>query len=127
MSIATRIQNCIDNHDEYVAILAALPDKELIKKLDLVHIQSEIAEQTKNTGALELLEVWRTQIIEARILKAENNIPDAPNEIELAIADIETTLAKTEERQEVFNENPATYKAPKPKIKEEDQNQMSLF
>lgn len=61
-----------------MVILAALPDKELIKKLDLVHIQSEIAEQTKNTGSLELLEVWRAQIIEARMLKAENNIPDAP-------------------------------------------------
>ena len=127
MSIATRIQNCIDNHNEYVAILAALPDKKLIKKLDLVHIQSQIAEQTKNTGSLELLEVWRAQIIEARMLKVENNIPDAPNEIELAIADIETIVSKTEERQEVFNENPITYKAPKPKIKEEDKDQMSLF
>jgi len=29
MSIATHIKDCIDNHDEYVAILAALPDKEL--------------------------------------------------------------------------------------------------
>lgn len=127
MSIATRIQNCIDNHDEYVAILAALPDKELIKKLDLVHIQSQIAEQTKNTGALELLEVWRAQIIEARILKAENNIPDAPNEIELAIADIETTVAKAEERQEVFTDYTTPQRVQRQRIKEEDDSQLSMF
>ena len=101
MSIATRIKDCIDNHEKYVAIMAAMPDKELAKKLDLVHIQSQIAEQTKNTGSLELLEVWRTQIIEARILKAENNIPDAPNEIELAIRDIETVVATAEDREEI--------------------------
>ncbi len=71
-------------------MLAALPDKELAIKLDLLHIQSEIAYKTKNTGSLELLEIWRTQIIDARIYKMENNIPDAPNEIEEAIADIET-------------------------------------
>ena len=127
MSIATRIQNCIDKHDEYVAILAALPDKELIKKLDLVHIQSEIAEQTKNTGSLELLEVWRAQIIEARILKAENNIPDAPNEIDMAIVDIETTVAKAEERKEIIEDAFSPIKSHKTKIKEDNSNQTSLF
>src|ERR1035437_1840931 len=104
MSIATRIKDCLDNHEKYVAIMATLPDKELAKKLDLVHVQMEIAEKTKNTGSLELLEVWHHQIIEARIYKAENEIPDAPNEIELAIADIETFVAKSEERQEILNE-----------------------
>lgn len=90
MSITIRIKDCIDNYEKYVAMLAALPDKELAIKLDLLHIQSEIAYKTKNTGSLELLEIWRTQIIDARIYKMENNIPDAPNEIEEAIADIET-------------------------------------
>jgi hypothetical protein len=127
MSIDTRIQNCIDNHDEYVAKMATMPDKELIKKLDLVHIQSQIAEQTKNIGSLELLEVWRTQIIEARILKAENNIPDALNEIEIAVADIETTVALAEERQEIIESTQSYQKVYKSKIKEDNQDQMSLF
>ncbi|MEO8762575.1 MAG: hypothetical protein ABI388_13080, partial [Bacteroidia bacterium] len=70
---------------------------------------------------------WRAQIIEARILKAENNIPNTPNEIELAIQDVETTLAKAEERQEIFTENTAPLASRKPKIKEEDKDQMSLF
>lgn len=100
MSVSVRIKDCLDNHEKYVAIMATLSDKELAKKLDLVHIQSAIAEQTKNINSLELLEIWHHQIIEARILKAENEIPDAPNEIEIAIAEIETFVSKSEERQD---------------------------
>jgi hypothetical protein len=130
MSIAIRIKDCIDNHDQYVSIMAAIPDKELAKKLDLVHIQSEIAEQTNNISSLELLEVWRHQIIEARIYKAENNIPDAANEIELAISDIETVVTKTEERAEILNEyiNPAVKQArPKNQAQQDNYSQLSLF
>jgi len=127
MSKHIRIQEAIDNAEANVNYLATLPDDVLSEKLDTVHIQMELAEQKRNTNSLELLEVWRSQIIDARIYKAENNIPDALNEIELAIADIETTVAKTEERQETFTENATSYKAQKPKIKEEDKDQMSLF
>ncbi len=63
-------------------------------------MQMELADQKRNTDSLELLEVWRSQVIEARIYKAENEINDAPNEIE--IGDIETVLAKAEERQEFY-------------------------
>ncbi len=127
MSNHIRIKEAIDNAEANINYLSTLPDNVLAEKLDTVHLQMELAEQKRNTNSLELLEVWRNQIIEARIYKAENNIPDAPNEIELAIADIETTVAKTEERQEIFNESSAPHKVQKPKIKEEDQNQMSLF
>ena len=127
MSIAIRIQDCLDNHDKYIAVMAALPDKELAKKLDLVHIQMELAEQTKNTESLELLEVWHLQIIEARIYKAENNIPDAPNEIELAIADIETYVAKAEERSELLNEYNNAPKQHHKAPEQNNDNQLSLF
>ncbi len=129
MSIALRIKDCIDNHEKYVAIMATLPDKELAKKLDLVHIQSALAEQTKNTGSLELLEVWHHQIIEARIYKAENKIPDAPNEIELAIADIETFTSKTEEREEILKEfsNPVKQSHTKVQQQQDNDSQLSLF
>jgi len=118
---AVRIQDCIDNHDKYIAVMAALPDKELAKKLDLVHIQMELAEQTKNTDSLELLEVWHLQIIEARIYKAENNISDAPNEIE-------TFIAKAEERTEIINEYNNAPKHHRTKAEEQNNdNQLSLF
>lgn len=126
MSQNVRIQQALDNWDTFVSQLAAMPDKELVKKLELINIQSQIAERTKNTASLELLDIWHRQIIEARILKAENNIPDAPNEIELAIQDIETSIAVSEERTETFIQPPHE-KTHLPKIKEEDNNQMTLF
>ena len=89
---------------------------------------NEIAEQTKNTASLELLEIWHHQIIEARIYKAENSIPDAANEMELAIADIETFVGKTEERQETLNDFSNPVKTPRPKVQEQDNDsQLSLF
>ena len=123
----TRIQLALDNWETYVTQLATMPDRELEKTLELIHLQSEIAERAKNSESLELLEIWQRQIIEARILKADNNIPDAPNEIELAIADIEITVAKAEERKEVIDELAQTDKPSKSKIQEDDSNQMSLF
>ncbi len=127
MSKELRLKDAIDNAEANVLFLAGLPDKELSNRLDLVHIQMELAEQKRNTDSLELLEVWRSQIIEARIYKAENDIDDAPNEIEIAIADIETVVAKAEERQEIIENSPTYQKVYKQKIKEDNRDQMSLF
>ena len=78
---------------------------------------------------MELLEIWRSQIIEARIYKAENNIADAPNEIELAIVDIETVVAVSEGRVETMNEfNNAEIKSnAKVESNRNDDSQLSLF
>ncbi len=122
-----RIKDAIDNAEANVEFLASYPDDVLSDKLELIHIQMEIAEQKRNTDSLELLEVWRSQVIDARIYKAENNIPDAPNEIELAIADIETTVAKAEEREESFTHDTILNRSTRLKIKEEDKDQTSLF
>ncbi len=121
-----RLAEAIDNAGANIEYMATLSDYDLSEKLDTIHIQMELAEQKRNTDALELLEVWRSQVIEARIYKAENNIPDAPSEIELTIADIETTVAKAEERAEILNEN-SPQKVRRPKIKEDNSDQISLF
>lgn len=124
-----RIQEALDNAEANVAFLATLSDKKLSEKLDAIHLQSEIAVQKKQTASIELLEIWRSQVIAARIYKAENNIPDAPNKIELAIADIETFTSKAEERQDMVNEiqqpdRPTRTKKP---IQTEDDSQLELF
>lgn len=121
-----RLQEALDNAHANILYLAGLPDMELSNRLDLIHIQMELAEQKRNTDSMELLEVWRSQVIEARIYKAENEIEDAPNEIEIAIADIETTVSKAEEREEVLSDTQIN-KVFKSKIKEDDKDQMSLF
>lgn len=126
-----RIEECRANHENYVLVMAGMSDRELAKRLDLVHIQMEIAEKTKNISSLELLEVWRQQIIEARILKAENQIPDQPSEIELAIADIETVVAKSEERESLLRERhiepQIDLKSETNKSKHPDEDQLRLF
>ncbi|MEK6615446.1 MAG: hypothetical protein AABZ32_04950 [Bacteroidota bacterium] len=132
MSTSVRIKDCIDNHDKYVEILATKSDKELAKRLNLVHIQMELADKAKNIGSLELLEIWRTQIIEARIYKAENKIADVPSDIELAIANMETFNEKAEQRQEILNETRTTVIEEETEQPQEKENpnkpeQLSLF
>ena len=79
--------------------------------------------------SIELLEIWRCQVISTRIYKMDNNIPDAPNEIELAIADIETFVSKTEERQEILTDfsNPVKQSRPKVQQQKDNDSQLSLF
>ena len=121
-----RVQLALDNWDDYVNTLTTLSDKQLAKKLDLIHIQSQLALKNNNTISSQLLEIWWKQTVEARILKAENNIPDALNEIEIAIADIETVVAKTEVRKEIIEDTFSSTKYNKTKIKE-DKDQLSMF
>jgi hypothetical protein len=124
-----RIQEALNNAEANIAFLATLPDKKLAEKLDTIHLQSEIAMQKKQTASLELLEIWRAQVIEARIYKAENNIPDAANKIELAVADIETFTAKSEERKDILNEviQPEQLSRSRKVIQPDNDSQLELF
>ena len=112
MSKTERIKQVKQNAETNIELMATWPHKKLSERLELVNIQSEIAEQKRDTEALDLLEVWRAQLIEARIHKYENNIPDAGNEIQEAIADIETVTAKLEKRQEILSEVSASHRSP---------------
>lgn len=135
MSSEIRIRQAKERAEEYVAYLATMPDKELEKKLDIIHKQSVIAEKEKNTSSLELLEIWRNQIIQARILKIENNIPDTPRAIDIALAEMEAQKEKSEQRQEILNEARTTVIANEVKQSQEEEEknspdkpeQLSLF
>ena len=129
MSKELQIHQALENAEANIAYLATLSDNALTEKLDTVHQQMQLAERQKNSAAIELLETWRTQIIQARIHKAENKISDSPSEIELAIADIETYIDAAEERKEVFAE---ASQSVSPREKEQKQipdepEQLSLF
>lgn len=126
MSKDVRIQQAIDNWDEYVAYLTTLPDKKLVKRLEMINMQAQLAYKQNIESSSELLEIWWRQTVEARILKEENNIPDAIDEIELTVKDMETIIIKAEERQDTFTQ-PAQEKIHRPKIKEQDDSQISLF
>ena len=134
MSTEIRIRQALERAEEYVSYLATMPNKELSKKLDIIHMQSVIAEKEKNTSSLKLLEVWRSQVIAARIYKIENNIPDVPKAIDLALADMEAQEEKAEQRQEILNETRTTIVSedvtPSPEKEKENPDkpeQLSLF
>jgi DNA repair ATPase RecN len=129
MNKAARIQDCIDNHETYVLTLAAMPDKKLAEKLEAIHLQMAIAEQKNDTNTLELLEVWRAQTIEARTCKAENNIPDAVNEIEQVTEQIESFVAEAETRTGALQDysNTLNQRHSRPKKHEGNNEQLSFF
>jgi hypothetical protein len=114
---------------EWIEYLATKPEKDLERRLRINHQQYAIAVKEKMEDVCELLNIMERIIIEARIYKAENNIADAPNEIELAIADIETFVAKTEERREILNDfNLQGEESPSiDQTHENNDNQLSLF
>jgi hypothetical protein len=122
-----RVQQALDNAESNILVLASLPDKRLAEKIDTIDLQSEIAIRKKMEESITLLEIWRSQVIAARIYKAEYDIPDAPNEIELATADIEISVAKVEERENTIGENELKHPKTRPKIQEDNSDQMSLF
>ena len=126
MSKAERKQQANQNAEANIELMATWPHKKLSERLELVNIQSVIADQKRDEAALELLEVWRSQLIEARIHKYENNIPDALNEIQEAIADIETVEAQTEERKEIIEEVYTPRRRPPPD-KTSEEVQLPLF
>ncbi len=128
MSKDIRIQLALDNWDDYVIQLASMSDKALVEKLEVINMQAVIAHEKNISSSSELLEIWWRQVVEARTYKAENNIPDAPNEIELAIADIETFVAKSEQRQDVLNEMTQPVQQSRPKVQQHNNDsQLSLF
>ena len=129
MSKAMQIEEAIKNADANIELLATFSDKRLAEKLDTIHLQSEIAIRKKQTKALELLEIWRSQIIAARIHKAENKIADAPNEIAEAIANIETYITKTEQKKDALRNYNQSIKVThrKESFEQDKDSQLSLF
>lgn len=130
-----------DNFSEYVKDLMKFSDTLLENKLDIVRLQLELAIKNKDEEVYETLTLWEHHIIEARILRSElpeNEIEPYVNEIELAIAENKREAKQYAERHKVIENKPtiteqevddiqSSYKAYKSKIKEEDNNQTSLF
>lgn len=128
MSKAQRIQQALEQAETNIALMAGWPHQKLKERLELVNIQSAIAEEKRDEETLKLLEVWRSQLIEARIRKYEDNIADAPNEIEQAIADIETITAKLDEREEILSPPEEITPSRQRKTEQAPQgNQLGLF
>lgn len=133
-----KIQEAIANTNRWIAYLAAKSDKDLERRLGINQLQFAEAYKNKQQDVCELLELMRRIITEARLYKDENHIADIPNEIELAIAENKREAKQYVERHKVIESKPtiteheaediqSSFKVHKARIKEEDDNQMSLF
>ncbi len=122
-----KIQEAIENANSWIETLAKKTDNDLERRLGINELLYKEAFKNKQADVCELMEIMGRIIIEARIYKAENNIPSEPSEMELAIAEANLNYVKAEERQEVIEEANTSQRAHKPKIKEDNSDQMSLF
>jgi DNA-binding XRE family transcriptional regulator len=114
------------NFKQYVEELMKFPDAKLARRLDLVRAQMVYCEKNKDNETWQTLRWWELHTIEARIRKQD--LPETPyvDEIEAAIADMETVQIKTEDRHEIFIAD-TPQKVHRPKIKEDNSDQISLF
>jgi len=133
-----KIQEAIANTNEWIVYLATKTDKDLQRRLGINQLQFAEAYKNKQKDVCELLELMRRIIIEARMYKEENTIADIPTEIELAIAENKREAKQYAERHKVIENKPtiaeheledvqSSFKVQNTKVKEEDDNQMSLF
>jgi hypothetical protein len=84
-------------------------------------------EKKKDLETWQTLRWWELHTIEARIRKHDFPEVEYINEMEEAIADMETSIVKAEERKEIIEETFASQKPRRIKIKEDNSNQTSLF
>lgn len=115
------------NFNNYVEELMKFPDAKLARRLDLVRAQMIYTIKNKDEETYQTLRWWELHTIEARIRKHELPEVEYINEMEEAIANMETIIVKAEERKEIMEEAFAHQKAYRPKIKEDNSNQTSLF
>lgn len=125
-AIDLRIQEAHEKADEWIAFLATYSDARLEKRMDIIRKQQVIAEQNRDEKGFDYMLIMEHITICARMYKEENNIPDAIDEMEEEAKLIETVVILSEKRQELYEEN-SRPKTSKPKIIEEDKDQMSLF
>lgn len=76
MKKITSIQNpklleATQNAEKFINQMKKMDDKKLVKHLKLFRMQMEIARETKNHKAFELLCEYERQVIEARVAKLD--------------------------------------------------------
>lgn len=118
-----KIQDTLQNANEWIAYLATRPDAELVRRLDTNAFQYEVAYKNNDVKLCEFMDIMHRILVEARIYKEEHNIADVPSEISIEVAQMEHVLAQEEQRQETITD----FVPRKTKVKEDFSSQTSLF
>lgn len=101
--IKDQIAHALAHQEELIQVLASEPDNKLAGRLDIIHLQSVICEKDKDVLTAEFLAIMRRIIIEARLYKWDNNIPDELDEMSEAIAEMELAQEKYEHRKKLLD------------------------
>lgn len=103
MNYLLRIDEAKSHETSNISFLSSLSDYRLEKKLAIIREQMIIAEKNKQGEAIELLKIWERQVIEARVLKHEQQPVQAEmTEIERELAEIEAQEEKVEKRTKIL-------------------------
>lgn len=100
--IKDQIKHALENQEELIKMFAAEPEDKLTNRLNIIHLQYVICEKENDILTGEFLEIMRRIIIEARLYKWDNNIPDELNEIEETLAELELAQEKHEHRKKLL-------------------------
>jgi hypothetical protein len=100
--IKDEIKHAIEHQDELIKMFAKEPDKKLSDRLTIMHLQYVICERDNDVITGEFFEIMRRIIIEARLYKMYNNIPDELSEIEQEIAEMDAAQKKLEKREKLL-------------------------
>jgi hypothetical protein len=104
MDYTQRINQAIAKDIETIAFLAHFTNENLQRKLSLLKKQKDIASRNARFDALELLQVWEEQTVDAIILKKELEFED--NELldmDMLLPEIQT-LEMMENRQNLLQQ-----------------------
>lgn len=126
-----KIQETLQNANEWVDLLATRSYDELRRRLDTNRFQYEIAYKNNNVNLCEFMEVMRRILVGAPIYKDEYKILTEIYEITLEVSQMEHIVAQEDVKQEVMeslqNQRISTPKALGAKIQKDNSSQMSLF
>ncbi len=112
--IKDQIKHAIENQDELIEMFAAEPEGKLVERLNIIHLQSVICEKNNDIVTGEFFEIMRSIIIQARIYKWDNNIPDELNELSETLAEMDLAQKKHEERNKLFKKQEKNKRAIEP-------------
>jgi hypothetical protein len=71
-----KVRDLLDNYDNYMEQLIAMSDKVLERKLHLARIQMQMALEQQKFVEVDVLHLFWTMIIEARVKRMEMGIED---------------------------------------------------
>lgn len=101
--IKDQISHALANQEELIRMFASEPEDKLSDRLHVIYLQSVICEQEKDVLTSEFLAIMRRIIMEARLYKWDNNIPDELDEMSEAIAEMELAKRKYEHRKKLLD------------------------